>query len=802
MKRRIGLLFALCMVLALTPTAALAGGPGTAPSEIWVNGSNLLLETDNTLQCGGGTAVYEESSQTLTLSGASITAAYPTQSAGIYANGDLNLVINGRCNITEDGLDSGQTTIGIGILTTGALNLSGGGSLTINAKDAGVQAHSLSLDVASIAATCPYNPFWTNGGAMAISGGEVTAVSTGAFPALWANTNVTITGGKVTATSAGNNGIGARGNLSISGSPDITAEGPLPGLYAGGGISISGGTVRSTATNDSGIFTKGALSISGTANVTATGGLYGGIQADGAIAISGGTVRATSAKDSAIYTPISITVTGAPDITAEGYLRAFQTNELDISGGTIRATSTDDSAITAKARLSITGDANVIAKGKVCALLAENAMILSAKNIEAYSQTNYAVANVANPITIGGKLVAQSEGVYAIYTVGNITADNQADISATGGWGGIQANGTITFNGSKIQAIGQDDDGIYCAGAIQINGGSVYAKGAPGYVGIRAKSIQTAGQPAEPKITLSNLMEKNGGQVACTDWFVSGGETRSWTSFIGKDDDVLQVNMENALQEVWLAVPHTVTYDGDGGDGVPAAEQVFPNGKVAKPTDPTRAGFVFNGWYHDGAPFDFENTAITADITLTANWHAHTYGTAWKSDAASHWHECTADDGAKSSVAAHSAGDWVTDAPATETAAGRRHKSCTVCNYVLVTEDIPALSHTHTYGTDWKSDSSNHWNECACGAHMNLAAHTYGAWSTTQAASATEKGSKQRLCSVCGYVERMEIPAAGRADTPQTGDSNQGLLWILLLLAPIGVSIGSFAIGKKKRHTS
>ena len=758
----------LTMLLSMTGVnTVLAAGKGTVPTQIWVNGANILQDSDRILECGGGTAVYEESSNTLTLNAAEIDTAYQNESTGIFADGDLNIVINGDCSITEDGLDSFQTTIGIGIWATGGLAISGGGSLTINVKDAGVQAGDISISNAKISVSCQYNSFWASTGTITVSGGDITAASTD-YPALWANTDLTITGGKVNAASAGSNGMGAGGSLSISGISDVTAKGPYPGLFATGGIFISGGKVNAIGTNDSGIFTRGTLSISDTADVTATGGLYCGIQADGAITISGGKVNAASPNDSAIYTPVSITVTGSPEITAEGYLRALQTAALDISGGRLNATSTDDSAITAKTRLSITGDADVIANGKVCALLAENIMVLSAKNIEANSHTNYAVSNVANDITIGGKLIAESQNVYAVRSFGNIVTDNNADISATGGWGGIQADGDITFNGSKIEAIGNDDDGIYSTGTISINGGSIYAKGGAGYAAIRAKSVQTAGEAAASKIALSNLVEKNGGKVAFIDWFDSGSEVKSFTTFIGKEDTTLHTSMKNALREVWLAVPYTVTFDLNGGNGDNFTENVYPNDKVAKPADPTKNGSIFSGWYNGHTVFDFANTAITGDITLTANWHIHTYGTDWESDAANHWHECTANDGAKSDVAAHTSGEWIVDKEATETEKGSRHKECTVCKYVMETEEIPMVPHTHTYGTDWESDAANHWHECTAndGAKSDVAAHTSGEWIVDKEATETEKGSRHKECTVCKYVmETEEIPMVPHTHT-------------------------------------
>ena len=134
-------------------------------------------------------------------------------------------------------------------------------------------------------------------------------------------------------------------------------------------------------------------------------------------------------------------------------LRALQTADLDISGGTIEAASANDSAITAKTRLSITGNVQVIARGKVCALLTEDEMILSAKNIKAYSDTNYAVSNVGTgkDITIGGKLTAESEKVYAIRSYGNIITDSNADISATGAGEASRQTATSPLQAAKLK---------------------------------------------------------------------------------------------------------------------------------------------------------------------------------------------------------------------------------------------------------------------------------------------------------------------------------------------------------------
>lgn len=71
-------------------------------------------------------------------------------------------------------------------------------------------------------------------------------------------------------------------------------------------------------------------------------------------------------------------------------------------------------------------------------------------------------------------------------------------------------------------------------------------------------------------------------------------------------------------------------------------------------------------------------------------------------------------------------------------------------------------SHTHTYGTEWKSDAYKHWHECSCGAKSKEAAHTASDWITDTPATATTSGTKHKECTVCGYTMATEtIPATG-----------------------------------------
>ncbi len=206
-------------------------------------------------------------------------------------------------------------------------------------------------------------------------------------------------------------------------------------------------------------------------------------------------------------------------------------------------------------------------------------------------------------------------------------------------------------------------------------------------------------------------------------------------------------------------------------------------------------------------------TMATETIPATGGGeHTHSYGSEWKNDADNHWHECSCGD--KKDTAAHTAGEWIIDTPATATTSGTKHKKCTVCGYTMATETIPATGggeHTHSYGSDWKNDATNHWHECSCGDKADKAAHDFK-WVVDKEATATQKGSKHEECRVCGYKKAaVEILATGTptepgkptdSDSPQTGDNSNMILWIALLFVSGGVVIGIIVYSKKKKENA
>ena len=158
----------------------------------------------------------------------------------------------------------------------------------------------------------------------------------------------------------------------------------------------------------------------------------------------------------------------------------------------------------------------------------------------------------------------------------------------------------------------------------------------------------------------------------------------------------------------------------------------------------------------------------------------------------------------------HSYGEWDVVKEATETEKGTKEKTCEVCNDKQ-TEEIPVLVHTHNFKekvvaptctekgyTEYTCEcgETKKENEVAALGHkeeivagkeatctedgltegkkcsvcnevlveqttISSKGHSYGDWVVVKEATETDKGSKEKTCSVCNNKETQEIPVLG-----------------------------------------
>ena len=138
-------------------------------------------------------------------------------------------------------------------------------------------------------------------------------------------------------------------------------------------------------------------------------------------------------------------------------------------------------------------------------------------------------------------------------------------------------------------------------------------------------------------------------------------------------------------------------------------------------------------------------------------------------------------------------------------------------------KDAPP-SHTHSYGTDWKYDGTNHWHECECGDKADTAAHSFQ-WVIDKAATKEATGIKHEECTVCGakrsentVIDKLtdgdntgntgsgdnNTNKPGKDDStksPQTGDSSNLIGWLAALFVSGGVLTVLGLNGKKRKES-
>jgi uncharacterized repeat protein (TIGR02543 family) len=99
-------------------------------------------------------------------------------------------------------------------------------------------------------------------------------------------------------------------------------------------------------------------------------------------------------------------------------------------------------------------------------------------------------------------------------------------------------------------------------------------------------------------------------------WYADAGLTEAFAFPV-------DLKADTTVYAKWEAEPRKLTFNSNGGSVV--ASSTVPYGTiVVKPTDPTREGYVFAGWFDESAlttPHDF-TVGLTSDMTVYAKWEA------------------------------------------------------------------------------------------------------------------------------------------------------------------------------------
>lgn len=335
MRRWISGLLCILFCISLIPAKAEAA----AVSSVMIAGKDIVKEPDMTMELGEGTAQYDPSTNTLTLTNAAVTGEGSKNTDGVISfAGDLTIRLVGKNTITSDscsGIRSSQ----------GNMTIEGDGSLTIRSLYCGIRAGS-------------HGNVSINGAVL-----DIESKSNGSF-----------TG----------NGIHAEGLLEISNGANVTATGNTPmtmGFIGNGGVSIKDSIVTAKILSEEGynplssdkdIIIDHSVVTASTASIdTAISLMWGDIRI-----LNGSEVEANSAGGNGIYAEDYTIELSDSKFTSTSYYPGLMADDIILENSTANVKSTADWGIWAENQLSIKGNSDITATGELAALGAKKKVTL------------------------------------------------------------------------------------------------------------------------------------------------------------------------------------------------------------------------------------------------------------------------------------------------------------------------------------------------------------------------------------------------------------------------------------------
>ncbi|HXK73139.1 MAG TPA: hypothetical protein PLQ68_10575, partial [Clostridia bacterium] len=377
-KKVISVLLVLCMVFALIPMTVQAAVPLTILN---IGGTNVTLPShgnttfsDTDISDSTWWVTNNSGSYTLTLNNSNISTphswdvSYSSYTAAIYADGDLNLVLQGTNTVNNpDALTTGLNKYAIGIYIKGLLNISGSGTLNVSSDIIAAGycfglfimgnltiSENVTLDARASDNSYAYRNFGIycagtvtirNYASVSAIGGDIPTITTDNILSeglylynlyVYDNAKLSAIGGSLNGSNSSSMGIdlaASSATIYISTKAMVYVKSGSAGLRNSYGISSS---------ND---YSSGSLTVNG-GNLTAISSsstwVSAGIHMAGAININGGTVISSGGKG---------------DHSSYGIYS--QRNDITISNSTVVATAGSVSTYNSRAICANQTDRNI-----------------------------------------------------------------------------------------------------------------------------------------------------------------------------------------------------------------------------------------------------------------------------------------------------------------------------------------------------------------------------------------------------------------------------------------------------------
>ena len=771
-------LLTLCMVLSLVPLSVFAATPATETADFTVGQGREAITLLNQYKTGTAESLWDNTAKTLTLWGVDFTTTaqtavkLPAGSTIVLKDGTTNTIQSGEVTLRVSGDYSNEAYVNA-LDAVGSLTIQGGtagsGTLSVfagklkNSGDGWVYSSGISVD----------GDFTVKGGRVTARGGcaesDGSCFSFGVkMDSDTKNKALLVTGGTLTAIAdeayeleeggtkreSFSRGVEMlRGNVIVSGSGKLRAE------------SVEA-MAEATVMSNGLYISAGNLTVANSAEV-AVAGAYAAYISGGSLRLDGGSLTAVSTQTAddngnlgcAIYMDLNRQVADSGSITVSG--GTLETVNGDIRMSTIGATGN-------QSLFTVTGG-TVVNRGQ----------LYGPKKLDISGGTIQTQGIDADALTLSAGSLTIREPVRKNPNYDNLLVRPALDVN------------TLTVSGGTLDAAW--DWGEFTPIVFPVNTYYGYADSLVEMTGSGSTAAFTGGTTTLDTGKAGNTALLIKGQLTIGDGMAETGADSSHRQLGTAPVKIAAAAASTAITTVDVA---NVNFNYQPGDAprATAAVAAADQGKYR----------IADEWWQELNENDEPVAIWHSDDGIYSTLPTFTAFESGKKYVYSILLMPERGYDFVREVAATVNGSTVTAVPGTD-------GYLSLPNVKTITP--AAASHTHSYGTAWKCDGTNHWHECACGDTADTAAHTFK-WVTDKEATATEKGSKHEECSVCGYKKAaVEIPATGSGSgsasqptrpgstgSPQTGDSSS-VLWLAILCISGGVlTVLGIASRKKSKN--
>lgn len=490
-----------------------------------------------------------------------------------------------------------------------------------------------------------------------------------------------------------------------------------------------------------------------------------------------------------------------------GAITTFEQGKTTISGGTIRENSATGGGgafdVHGNATLEITGgsiSSNTAGWGG--AINAYNHATIKLSGTGSFTK-NISEGNGGAICLEGGVNPADGAGSTFIMTGGSITG-NVAGNGGNGGGGAIIGyvwqgpadiqilGGTISGNtaesgGNGIYLNGDADSG-YGIATLKLGGSpeikdEVFLGDLTGFSNTKAEVI-SAFTPVNPvPITDSGWLDN---RVIVSYAKGLAANVNDFTPADGNDDSAIIQDGQNLKSINKVSVSFVEKgFIADGNHKRYKYMLVLPNAKISKDEIPTvddKPGYTVAGWKNseNDKDWDFDKDTVKTGTQLYPVFKLDPAVFELKADK-DHLH---GEEGDKITLTteftAHKANNisyqwqWYkngvlvkdgTNDPTLEVTEPGTYKVVVTADDGTLHSDSAEKTITisktdHEYGAGWESDATQHWKTCKeCQNRADVGAHIFGDWSVETRQTRAVETVKVRSCQVCGYEERVTVPA-------------------------------------------